>query len=96
LKAEQKIALESEPLRASRSSEWLPVCHGFRLEAGGKRLGIVEDVLYGHDRDPAALLVRGGLFGTRATIVAVEDVVEVIPSSKRVIVREVRAGEPPR
>jgi uncharacterized protein YrrD len=78
----------SEAPRADRSFEWLRLCHGFRLEAEGKRLGVVEDVLYGQDRDPAALLVRGGLFGTRATIVPVEDVVEVIPRSKCVIVRE--------
>lgn len=78
----------SEAPRASRGFEWLRLCHGFRLEAEGKRLGVVEDVLYGQDRDPAALLVRGGLFGTRATIVPVEEVVKVLPRSKRVIVRE--------
>jgi hypothetical protein len=78
----------SEAPRAGRGFEWLRLCHGFRLEAEGKRLGVVEDVLYGQDRDPAALLVRGGLFGTRATIVPVEDVVKVLPRSKRVIVRE--------
>ena len=88
MRAEQKIGWGSEQQRASRSSEWLRSCHGFRLEAEGKRLGVVEDVLYGQDRDPAALLVRGGLFGTRATIVPVEEVVKVLPRSKRVIVRE--------
>ena len=33
------------------------VCHGFRLEAGGRRVGIVEDVLSGGGPEPAALLV---------------------------------------
>jgi len=68
----------------------ISVCHGFRVEAGGKRIGIVEDILYGRDQEPAALLVRGGLFGTKTVIVAAEDVLEVVPRAKRVVAREGR------
>ena len=78
---------------ADQSFDWLRFCEGFRLDAEGRRVGVVEDVLYGQDRDPAALLVRGGLFGTRVMIVPVEEVREVVPRSKRVILREARAGE---
>jgi hypothetical protein len=68
------------------SSEWLPACHGFRVEVAGRRVGIVEDVLYGDTRDPTALLVRGGLLGMRTLIVPVEAVVGVLPRVKRVLI----------
>jgi hypothetical protein len=71
------------------SLEWLPTCHGFRVElAAGRRVGIVEDVLFGDARDPTALLVRGGLFGMRTTIVPVEAVVGVVPRAKRVLISD--------
>ncbi|HEU4449313.1 MAG TPA: PRC-barrel domain-containing protein [Gaiellaceae bacterium] len=73
---------------------WLSSCQGFRLEARGRRIGIVEDVLYGDDPEPAALLVRGGLFGAKTIIVPVDEVIEVEPRSKRVVVRDGEAGEP--
>ena len=69
--------------------DWLSSCHGYGVEAGGGRVGVVEDVLYGAEQGvAAALVVRGGLFGTRVTIVAVESVVSVSPRSKRVVVRD--------
>jgi hypothetical protein len=83
-----------EALQGAGSWDWLPSCHGFRVEAAGRRLGIVEDVLYGDGGDPAALLVRGGLFGTRAILVPVEDVSEVVPRVKRVVLGDSAAAEP--
>ena len=68
------------------------VCHGFRVEAGGKRFGRVEDILHGGDSEPAALLVRGGLFGTKTMIVPAVDVLEVVPRAKRVVARAGRPG----
>jgi uncharacterized protein YrrD len=69
--------------------DWLSYCHGYDVVAGGSRVGVVEDVLFGAERGIAtALLVRGGLFGTRVTFVAAESVVSVSPRSKRVIVRD--------
>jgi hypothetical protein len=81
----EELTRGSAALRGNGSWDWLSSCHGFRVEAGGRSLGIVEDVLYGDGRDPAALLVRGGFFGTRTTLVAVEDVSEVVPRVKRVV-----------
>jgi hypothetical protein len=70
----------------------ISVCHGFRVEAGGNRLGRVEDILHGGDSEPAALLVRGGLFGTKTMIVPAVDVLEVVPRAKRVVARAGRPG----
>ena len=69
--------------------DWLSSCHGYGVEAGGSRVGVVEDVLFGAEQSvAAALVVRGGLFGTRVTIVAAESVVSVSPRWKRVVVRD--------
>jgi hypothetical protein len=69
---------------------WLPACQGFRLESAGRWVGVVEEVLFGDDDLPAALLVQGGLFGNRTYIVAAEDVVDVVPRSKRVLIEKRR------
>ncbi|HET9545465.1 MAG TPA: hypothetical protein VFO88_07795 [Gaiellaceae bacterium] len=67
---------------------WLRHSHGFRVVSARGRVGIVEDVLYGADRErPSALAVRGGLFGTRVEIVPVEEVAHVIPRSKLLSLR---------
>jgi hypothetical protein len=67
---------------------WLRHSHGFRVVSARGRHGIVEDVLYGADRErPSALAVRGGLFGTRLEIVPVEEVAHVIPRSKLLSLR---------
>ena len=51
---------------------WIRNCHGFRVYSPRGRLGIVEDVLYGGDPDrPAALAVRGGLFGAERSLHAI-------------------------
>lgn len=70
---------------------WLRHCHGFRVDSPRGRLGIVEDVLYGAERDhPSALAVRGGLFGQRLELVPIETVDRVEPSRKRLML----AGTP--
>jgi hypothetical protein len=72
---------------------WLRHCHGFRVDSEERRLGVVEDVLYGAELDrPAALAVRGGLFGGRLEIVPVESVDEISPRAKRIAIRDLRAA----
>jgi hypothetical protein len=78
---------DDAPPRFDRNSDWVASCQGFRLEAAGKRVGVVEEVLVGDDKRPAALLVQGGLLGTKSFIVAVEDVLAVIPRSRRIVVQ---------
>ena len=87
MRVRDRRELNGGPRRHDRSSDWVSSCHGFRLEAAGKRVGVVEEVLFGDDHRPAALLVQGGLFGTKGFVVAVEDVVGVIPRSKRILVQ---------
>jgi hypothetical protein len=74
---------------------WTRNCHGFRVETPDGRLGIVEDVLYGADPNrPAALAVRGGLFGTRVEIVPTEELGRIDP--RRTLVTLLSRHEEPR
>ena len=83
--------LREHPIRKQQADDyWLGHCHGFKVEAGGRRLGVVEDVLYG--AEPArvsALAVRGGLFGNRLDLVPVEAVERVEAREKQVFLRAV-------
>jgi uncharacterized protein YrrD len=77
-----------------RALDWLDNCQGFRAEVAGKRVGVVEEVLHDADRGKVVgLLLRGGLFGTKITLVSSEDVVDVMPRSQRVVLRD-GAAEP--
>jgi hypothetical protein len=68
---------------------WTRNCHGFRVELARRRLGIVEDVLYGAEPGrPAALVVRGGVFGGRVELVPVEAVETIEPSRRRLTLAE--------
>ena len=67
---------------------WLCRCEGFRVEAGERVLGIVTELRYRRFHDlPDELVVVGGLLGVRTTLVAVEDVLEVLPRQLRLRVR---------
>jgi hypothetical protein len=67
---------------------WLCRCEGFRVEAEGRVVGVVAELRFRrfHDR-PDQLLVLGGTFGTRRTLVEVEDVLEVEPRRLQLKVR---------
>jgi hypothetical protein len=86
------LAANQEPTKGETMTDdtyWIRNCHGFRVYSPRGRLGIVEDVLYGGDPDrPAALAVRGGLFGRRVEVVPVESVEEISPRQTRIAVRE--------
>jgi hypothetical protein len=79
---------ERDPGRESTSpGYWLSQCHGFRVDSKEGRIGIVEDVLFGADRRPAALSVRTGLLARKLVLIPVEDVERVIPRARRVLLR---------
>ncbi len=72
------------PLTADQRRYWLRNCQGFRVDGPTGKVGVVEDVLFGSDpAEPAALVVRAGLFGTRVEVVSVEDVADLDPQRTR-------------
>jgi hypothetical protein len=78
------------PAQGEQAAYWLRRCQGFRVESDGRRIGIVEDVLYGaeHDR-PSALLVRTGMLKRRLEAISLEDVEEIFPRAQRLSLRAV-------
>jgi hypothetical protein len=64
---------------------WLGHCEGFRVVGPQGRIGLVEAVL-GEEDEPEALVVRTGLFGTRASVLPVADVDFVEPRAECVVV----------
>jgi hypothetical protein len=66
---------------------WLRNCQGFRVEAGGRKIGVVDDVLLGQNSEPATLLVRTGLFGLGLQAITVDEVKEIDPRALRIRLR---------
>jgi hypothetical protein len=89
--AERHSAEEPIPADGEQAAYWLRRCQGFRVDSGGRRLGIVEDVLYGaeHDR-PSALLVRTGILKRRLEAISLEDVEAIYPRLQRLSLRDLR------
>jgi uncharacterized protein YrrD len=67
---------------------WLRNCQGFRVESGGKRLGVVDDVLFGQQSEPATLLVRTGLFRMGLHAIPVDEIESIDPRGLRITLRE--------
>ena len=65
---------------------WLRECHGFAVLAGGRRVGVVDEVVFGRDTTlPEHLLVRSGFFTRRRRLIPVTQIAEIVPSRKRVV-----------
>jgi hypothetical protein len=61
---------------------------GYRVDGADGRVGVVDGVVAGAWSDrPDAIEVRVGLFQAAILVVGVEDVLEVDPARRRVIVR---------
>jgi hypothetical protein len=62
------------PAQGEQAAYWLRRCQGFRVDSEGRRIGIVENVLYGaeHDR-PSAFLVRTGIFKRRLEAISLDE-----------------------
>ena len=76
---------------------WLRHCHGFLVDSEtGENLGVVDDVELAPDSERAiALVVALGWFGRRTKTIAVADVQAIVPSQRRLIVRDLtRAFDP--
>jgi hypothetical protein len=66
---------------------WLRNCQGFRVEADGRKIGIVDDVLFGRHSEPATLLVRTGLFRLGLQAISVDEVESIDPRALRITLR---------
>jgi hypothetical protein len=66
---------------------WLRNCQGFRVESGGKRIGVVDDVLFGRHSEPATLLVRTGLFRLGLRAISVAEIERIDPRGLRITLR---------
>ena len=66
---------------------WLRNCQGFRVEADGNKLGVVDDVLFGQHSEPATLLVRTGLFGLGLHAISVDAIESIDPRALRVTLK---------
>jgi hypothetical protein len=69
------------------SAYWLRNCQGFRVEQGGKKVGVVDDVLFGRRSEPATLLVRTGLFRLGLRAISVDDIKSIDPRGLRITLK---------
>jgi hypothetical protein len=63
-------------------------CQGFRVEVAGKKLGVVDDVLFGQHSEPATLLVRTGLFRLGLRAISVDEIEAIDPRALRITLRD--------
>jgi uncharacterized protein YrrD len=79
------------PARGEQAAYWLRRCHGFHVDSQGRRIGFVEDILFGaeHDR-PSALLIRSGLFKHKLEAISTSDVEAIYPRAQSLSVRTLR------
>lgn len=69
---------------------WLARCEGFRVDSPDGRFGLVEAVMLRVRPDEAdALVVRAGVLGRRLVIVPIEDVAEIAPRRKRLVLARI-------
>jgi hypothetical protein len=69
---------------ADQRTYWLRNCQGFRVDQGGKKLGVVDDVLFGQHSEPATLLVRTGLFRLGLRAIPVDEIDTIDPRALRI------------
>ena len=74
--------------RAIDLDYWLHRCEGFRVDSPDGRVGFVAELRFGTSMArPDALAVRAGLFGRLLLIIPVEQVLEVVPQERRIVLR---------
>jgi hypothetical protein len=69
------------------SAYWLRNCQGFRVEVAGKKVGVVDDVLFGQQSEPATLLVRTGLFRLGLRAISVDEIEAIDPQVLRITLK---------
>ena len=74
--------------RHSTGEPALAVCHGFGVFGPSAQIGVVEDVRFDAESGrPTLLSVRAGLVGSWLVHVPVDQVDEVIPTDRRIVLR---------
>jgi hypothetical protein len=71
---------------------WLSCCKGFNVEADGRVLGRVEEILCADPVSPDALVVRTGGLRRRERLVPVREVVAVVPATRALLMADVEAA----
>ena len=66
---------------------WVAHSQGYRVEQGRKRIGFVEETLIDERNAGMVLTVRGGVLGRRIGLVHSDEVVEVSPRDRRILLR---------
>jgi hypothetical protein len=72
---------------ADQRRYWIRNCQGFRVEQGRKKVGVVDDVLFGRQSEPATLLVRTGVFRLGLRAIPVDDIDTIDPRALRITLR---------
>ena len=77
-----------DPRHSSLGTDyWLHRCEGFRVESSVGRIGTVKGVRFQGSMRPELLEVRAGLLSYRLLLIPVEDVQEILPKQRRILVR---------
>jgi hypothetical protein len=82
---------EGEQTNSERSGgDWVARCEGFGVVSPEGRIGTVEEIRYGPSRrwdSPTELAIQAGRGGKLRLIVPVDDVAEVVPGDRLVMLR---------
>jgi hypothetical protein len=78
----------SDPRDSAYGREyWLHRCEGFRVESNKREIGTVHGLRFKGSLEPDLLEVRTGLFGRRVLLIPVEQVAELLPKERRIVLR---------
>jgi len=78
----------SDPRDSAYGREyWLHRCEGFRIESAGREVGSVRGLRFTGSIRPGLLEVRTGLFGRRVLLIPVEQVDQIDPKARRIVLR---------
>jgi len=80
----------SDPTRSSYGKEyWLRRCEGFLVETPTKRIGRATGIRYGEStNEPEAIDVRAGLFRRTHLLISVNDITEIHPGQRRLLITD--------
>ena len=77
-----------DPRRSSLGIDyWLHRCRGFRIESPDGRIGSVQGLRFRASIEPELLEVRAGLLGRRLLLIPVEQVQQIFPKERRIVLR---------